>query len=534
MKQTKKIAAIITFMLLALIYINPVYGVASTYNLRDYININLKEQGETGACWALAMSTTFETNMSLKNKTRYEISARHMDYATSQSFTNGETNKLGFAKEVNTGGTGEIALAYLTNGSGPVPESEMPFSSNFDTIDINEIQNKTIEYQVTKWVSFPQIIKKSATKYVDDEGNEYTTEKITQIRNQVKEHIIENGAVYAGVNAAVGFANYYNRNTYAYNCNDYTKATDHAVVVIGWDDTYSKDNFKENCKPTTDGAWIVQNSWGNDKRLNNGTFYVSYEDAIIETGMFGIVYIQKKDYTNIYQYDELGRNQYFEINGKDEAYGANVFKRDKTNQEYITQVGISTYIKVDCEIYINPKDETFSKDKLTKVAEATIEPGYTNVNLGTPIGLTGEKFAVVVKYKKADKTLGITTISNYEIENEQDNPYSNVKSEPGESYMGITLANMKDLYQPGTENTNICIKAFTKVEEETQTQPSTPQLKGDIDGNGKVDIVDLSILQMHMVKIQLLPEETKGDIDGNGKIDITDLSMLMMILVHLI
>lgn len=51
----------------------------------------------------------------------------------------------------------------------------------------------------------------------------------------------------------------------------------HSVVIIGWDDNYSKDNFYYE-KPENDGAWLILNSWGSNWG-NNGTAWVSYEDS---------------------------------------------------------------------------------------------------------------------------------------------------------------------------------------------------------------------------------------------------------------
>ena len=36
--------------------------------------------------------------------------------------------------------------------------------------------------------------------------------------------------------------------------------TNHAVTIVGWDDEYSKENFKQ--APKEDGAWLVRNSRG--------------------------------------------------------------------------------------------------------------------------------------------------------------------------------------------------------------------------------------------------------------------------------
>ena len=61
----------------------------------------------------------------------------------------------------------------------------------------------------------------------------------------------------------------------------------HAVLIIGWDDNYSKENFAEGIhKPDNNGAYICLNSYGKDYG-KNGTFYVSYEDIFIESAPSG-------------------------------------------------------------------------------------------------------------------------------------------------------------------------------------------------------------------------------------------------------
>lgn len=73
---------------------------------------------------------------------------------------------------------------------------------------------------------------------------------------------------------------YLNTETYAQYTWDADAVTNHAVVIVGYDDNYPATNFLSEHQPPADGAWIVRNSWG-PQYGEDGYFYLSYYDRTI-------------------------------------------------------------------------------------------------------------------------------------------------------------------------------------------------------------------------------------------------------------
>ena len=82
---------------------------------------------------------------------------------------------------------------------------------------------------------------------------------------------MENGAVTASYHSADKFSKdetvYDNGTTYTYweyyNYAYESKSTNHAIAIVGWDDTISKEKFTIDgtYTPEGDGAWLIKNSW---------------------------------------------------------------------------------------------------------------------------------------------------------------------------------------------------------------------------------------------------------------------------------
>lgn len=496
----KKIVKKILFIFFAFIIVNSVNyatdeNINTSYDLREYIELGVKDQESSNSCWAFASTTVLETLLQLKYGETWDFSEMHMEYATSRSFTDAQLGLIPFNREVNGGGNSQIAMAYYTSGNGPVLETDMPFSEEFDEISIDEVKNKTVQKQIEEWVSIKGLfLEKQETQmhyWYYDENNNYTytaystnegEEVLGKRINSIKEHIMENGAVSISI-CAEKWEEYINKETCSYYCSQaYNYETeewtysDHEVMIIGWDDNYSKENFTSENQPLEDGAWIVLNTWGEGTEemgvTEEGIFYLSYYDAITNMyNAYGIVKATDVDYDNLYQYDPLSFSDAIKIDDS-YIYGANVFTRAEQDLEYLTEVSIASCCDMEYEIYVNAIDGTFETDKFEKVAESSdVETSeYFTVQLDTPVSLEGEQFVVAVKYIKSDnENLSLAVeIPSTDTNSDFIDRYQYATSNAGESYMGTSLDNMQDLYTTGYENANICIKAFTI---DTEPQP---------------------------------------------------------------
>lgn len=452
-----------------------------TFDLRDYYDISVKDQGLTESCWAFSLLSSAELNMQMKTGETVDLSERHMNYATSSSFYDG-TNEMAFNRKASEGSSFIIGLAYMTNGQGMVLENEMEFSNDTSDISLSEIDIDP-SYYVKEYEILPTIYKVKSgneTLYLDEYGESYSEEEVEELRQVIKNHIVEYGGISAyTVGSAYEF--YSNKDdifsSTSYYCNDMSYNVDHAVTIIGWDDNYSKDNFTGSAKPEKDGAYIVLNSYSEDA-FDNGFMYISYEDVWIESTLYGIKEISPIDYENLYQHDEFGGNVPITLqssNGESyqEQYYASIYSRDENDFEELTDIAITTNQYAEFEVYINPNGSELTSHNLQLVATTDIlSPGYNTISFDG-IKLTGNEFAIVVKQKAVDQSCYIM------IEAKIDNTmYSTASAEIGNSRVsldGRTWYDLADLgsvvydqYVVDLSQADVCIKAFTKEDEESK------------------------------------------------------------------
>lgn len=251
--------------------------IPTSFNLSSKIgNIRAELQSPYNTCYAYPALNAIETNLELFTGNEYDFSEMHIEYMTS--------TLLGGDRQLDAGGNFETVMNYSGAKQGPVLESDIP-KKDYTSSEYNTLKNAVQIAQVYSYKNFPTINKIK---------NTYSASEVNEFRNVVKSHIMNYGAIFAGMYFCVdeNELNYYNPETYAYSCIETDTTMNHAVTIVGWDDSYSKENFAEANRPSKDGAYIAINSWG-ESWGDNGYFYISYEDVWIEYNMSGVLQVEE-------------------------------------------------------------------------------------------------------------------------------------------------------------------------------------------------------------------------------------------------
>ncbi len=434
-------------------------GVAlpSAYNSADYGYVtSVKNQGETGTCWAHAAAAACESSMIINNgyDRSLDLSELHLAYAVSHT----QKDKMGMFYDYNYQSThryldaGNNAVITLANQIGVVKES-----ANHSQFSSEKLH---YDYPETFDVYNPEAL------YAYNEACLLNAYKISvSNRDLLKEYIVKYGAGEMTVNADC----FNDKLGTFYSYNDV--GTKHAVVVVGWDDNYPKENCTfDGYTPQNNGAWLIKNSWGVNSGID-GYMWVSYEDNFITKSPVIFYEMTSSDtYTNTYQYDDLCQECFLcDENGNYSfvggAYMANMFTAVKDNE---TLEAVSFYTsneKLDYTVNIytdidNITDPTKGTLKATISGEDLIM-GYHTIKLNEPVVLEkGEKFSVVVNLKDNQNPEAEVYVN---IDADDYVESTRKISEYGESFFSSDGENWDDVKY--TIESNMRIKAFTNSDE---------------------------------------------------------------------
>ncbi len=397
------------------------------YDLRAEKRVSpIKDQQRRASCWAFSAYAAIESVL---------LPTEALDFSELNM-----VNNHGFDRKER--GNEWMSMAYLTRWEGPVLETDDPYNNG---------------------LNFYSPFNLKTQKHVQDI-------LILPEKNQqaIKEAIMQYGAVATAIHG-IDY-DYYNEDTHAYYY-DGEEMIDHMVNIVGWDDHFPKQYFKQ--APERDGAWICRNSWG-DEWGEEGYFYISYEDYYISGNGFNTIYgnnvvaypsMENTDnYDHIYQYDPLGCTKRYGFGGET-AWFSNVFCAEYDDE---TLDAVSFYTlgyDSEYEIYVNSDFEIEDEfEQMKKVASGTIEmAGYHTVPLTEPISLLkGNDFAVTVKIMTPGTAYPVAFEAPIaSIGDENETFYSSAaRANSGESYISSDGRAWQDVAQL-FPNENVCLKAFT-------------------------------------------------------------------------
>ncbi len=278
-------------------------------NVNSYGNIpmKIKDQEAYGTCWAFASINTLETNLAKKGYGDYDFSELHLDWFGTNGYYD---SNLGYYmigdRSVHDGGSFFHFLRYQDDEIGVVLENELTYDKS-DSYVRSNYANLYNLYQraMLSHIEYPSIVRGQGYVYVRQSDGYYvyniTPETENLCREYYKEHLVNYGALYASIDSTQmiwsdGTPLYDSDGYIQYSSNSNARIVenangsylpDHAITIIGYDDNYSKYNFPSSCRPSSNGAYIAMNSWGDVLGTNN-IFYISYEDYWVADEVYGV------------------------------------------------------------------------------------------------------------------------------------------------------------------------------------------------------------------------------------------------------
>ncbi|MBQ9278519.1 MAG: hypothetical protein IJ224_07780 [Lachnospiraceae bacterium] len=368
----------------------------SKYDSRNYGYItSVKNQSPYQTCWAFAALGSGEASMikqgyaSLSDEPDYsEYQLAYFLYHDKQDPLHNIDNDRVIINSstdyLNLGGSSICSVFALAGWVGAVDETVVPYYLSY---------NKTVlanNYAFNKDSAHLQ--------------NAYIVSSVSDYPSEVKSLIKEYGAVASGVFFGQNLCYVANNGDVTYN---YTGsfAMNHAIMIIGWDDNYPKENFRSGSQPSSDGAWLIKNSWGSTASDSYPYIWVSYEDvSISKSPAIAYVFEPADNYDFNYQYD--GICGYGTLTLANPTI-ANVYTAAGAAEESIDAVSFALYqrnVEYSIQIYLNPTDDTNPQSGVpmlkTPQTGTTSYMGYMTVPLDNSVTVKkGDRFAVVVSFK---------------------------------------------------------------------------------------------------------------------------------------
>lgn len=253
------------------------------FDLRDYGLVTpRKNQGKYGTCWAFATVAALESNALVKGYGTYDLSERYLAWCTKHIINT--SNNLISAEGLTSSqqdwsyGCMTKAVTYtLLNGCGLGLEKDYPYRKMNEDICALDIGKEVLRCTNVVTLSGQDIsaIKRAILTY----GALSKHIECTSEQNKV---------------ISTRYHSYYMSEEY-YTSNKNKLSGGHEIAIIGWDDSFSKNNFVTSAPG--DGAWIIKNSG------SSSYSYISYYNYVPVDIVYAYEVAPLETYDWLYTYD---------------------------------------------------------------------------------------------------------------------------------------------------------------------------------------------------------------------------------------
>lgn len=295
----------------------------------------------------------------------------------------------------NVGADPSNIFNNFANGAGPVDESVVYFNTEDMRKTVSEIESANASGAISKFAG--DYLVTGVNSYGPaNTGEFYECSSVEEI----KRAIVSDGAMLVGMLVDTkaysvlddGICYYHQSKS-----DDAHVEVNHATTIIGWDDSFSRENFGEN-KPEHDGAWLIQDSQGADFG-NNGCYWISYDEALC--GFVTVDLCARENYGDILYHDSLSMTERIRAD-KGETAAANVFAPEKACS--LKAVGVQTVARNQqllIEVFRNPgAGAPDSGERVASLKTTVANAGYHVVDLESSVAFdSDDTFSVVVTYK---------------------------------------------------------------------------------------------------------------------------------------